>query len=197
MIEEGFVVIEDLKITILGASGRGKTTLAKALAEKFGCAHIDSDDYYHYPTDPPFQQQHSPADRLSLLMGDLDKNRTWILSGGAAVWVPAPAVDYSLVVLLYLPQQIRLARLQERKLQLYGKRLHSGGDMEKDHVEFMKWTSGYDDGAAEGTNTLPINLKFLAETKTPILKIDKPMTTEDQVMIVQSKVKELYEYASV
>jgi adenylate kinase family enzyme len=190
-------VIEDLKINILGASGSGKTTLAKVLAEKFGCAHFDSDDYYHYPTDPPFQRQRSPEDRLSLLMGDLRKSSSWILSGGAAVWVPAPAVDYSLVVFLYLPQKIRLARLHERELKLYGKRLLPEGDMEKDQVEFMKWTRGYDGGTSEGTNTLPIHLKFLAETKNPTLKIDQPMTTEEQVMIVQSKLKELYEYTSI
>lgn len=185
-------MIENLKINILGASGSGKTTLAKAIAEQFGCVHFDSDDYYHYPTDPPFQKQRSPEDRLALLMEDLNKESSWVLSGGACVWAPAPKLDYSLVVFLYLSPQIRLVRLRERESQLYGNRLHSGGDMERDHIEFMKWTSGYDDGIAEGTNTLPIHLKFLAETKSPILKIEKPLTTKEQLVIVEIKLKELY-----
>ena len=170
-----------MKINIIGASGTGKTTLAKAVGVKFQCAHFDSDNYYHYPTDPPFQKQRSPEDRLNLLMSDLNKHQAWVLSGGAGVWNPAPPVDYSLIVFLYLAPEIRLERLRRRELQLYGARIQSGGDMEMDHKEFMRWTAGYDDGSAEGTNTLPCHTDFLKRVKCPILKLEGPMSTEEQI----------------
>lgn len=170
-----------MKINIIGASGTGKTTLAKAVAAKFQFPHFDSDDYYHFQTDPPFQKQRSPEDRLNLLMSDLNKNPSWVLSGGAGVWNPAPPVDYSLVVFLYLSPDIRLERLRQRELQLYGKRILIGGDMEVDHKEFMRWTAGYDDGSAEGTNTLPCHSAFLQRVGSPILKLEGPMTTNDQI----------------
>jgi len=59
------------QINIIGASGTGKTTLAKALATQLKCSHFDSDDYYHFPTDPPYQKQRSPEERVSLLTKDV------------------------------------------------------------------------------------------------------------------------------
>ena len=178
-----------MKINIIGASGTGKTTLAKALATRFQCVHFDSDDYYHYPTDPPFQKQRSPEDRLNLLMSDLSKHQSWVLSGGAGVWDPAPSVNYSLVVFLYLPPSIRLERLRNRELQLYGTRIQIGGDMEADHKEFMKWTAGYDDGSAEGTNTLPCHLGFFQKVNSPVINFEGPMATHDQVEAIARKLK--------
>jgi adenylate kinase family enzyme len=38
------------RIHILGASGSGTTTLAKALANELGYKHFDTDDYYWIPS---------------------------------------------------------------------------------------------------------------------------------------------------
>lgn len=179
-----------MKINIIGASGTGKTTLAKALATKLQCAHFDSDDYYHYPTDPPYQKQRSPEERLDLLMKDLSKNLSWVLSGGAGVWKPAPLVEYSLVVFLYLSPDLRLERIRERENKLYGSRIQVGGDMEADHVHFMKWTAGYDDGTSAGTNTLPCHLNFLQRVMSPTLKLESPMSTPDQIDCIVRKLNE-------
>lgn len=43
-------------IHILGASGSGTTTLARALAVKTGYAHFDTDDYFWLPTKVPFTE---------------------------------------------------------------------------------------------------------------------------------------------
>ena len=179
--------MKDIKINIIGASGTGKSTLAKAVADKIECAHFDSDYYFHYPTDPPFQKQRPPRDRLSLLMADLTQHRSWVLSGGAGVWDPPPPVQYSLVVFLYLPPTIRLERLRSRERYLYGSRVEAGGDLDTDHKEFMTWTAGYDDGTSTGTNTLPSHLSFLKVVAAPILRIESPMTTEEQVRLVVKK----------
>lgn len=170
-----------MKIYIIGASGTGKSTLGSALSQKLNCPHLDSDDYYHYPTNPPFQKERTPEDRLSLLMTDLNKYSSWVLSGGAGVWEPAPVVNYSLVIFLYLPPKIRLDRLKYREEKLYGARIQSGGDMEIDHKNFMNWTRGYDDGTAVGTNTLPTHLFFVENLSCSILKFNKPISTEDQI----------------
>lgn len=168
-------------IYIIGASGTGKTTLAKALSEKLGFPQFDSDDYYHYPTDPPFQKQRSSEERASLLTNDLSKHPSWILSGGAGVWEPRPQIEYSLVVFLYLPPEIRLERLQVREAKLYGARILSGGDMESTNREFMAWTSGYDDGTCGGTCTLPRHLSFLDSLKCRVLRLGRAMATREQV----------------
>src|SRR5262249_50471196 len=144
----------DFRINIIGASGSGKTTLAKALAARLGIPHFDADDYYHFPTDPPFQKQRSPQERQSLVMRDLGPLPSWVLSGAVGAWEPEPILDYTHIFLLYLPPEVRLARLRQREQRLYGKRIEAGGDMEEDHKLFIQWTAGYDLGTSEGTNTL-------------------------------------------
>ena len=173
--------MKDLRINLIGASGAGKSTLAAALAQKFGIKHFDTDFYYHEETDPPFQIQRTPLDRYNLIMNDLSPHSSWVLSGAVGAWQPTPKLDYTLVVLLYLPPEIRLERLKMRESNLYGDRIKPGGDMEADHQFFMKWTSGYDDGTSEGTNTLGHHEEFFKKLNCKVLKFDRPMTTEEQL----------------
>ena len=44
------------RIHILGASGTGTTTLASAIAAKHGHRHLDIDDFFWVPTDPPYRE---------------------------------------------------------------------------------------------------------------------------------------------
>lgn len=42
------------KLHMMGASGSGTTTLARALADHWSVPHADADDYFWVPTDPPY-----------------------------------------------------------------------------------------------------------------------------------------------
>ena len=171
----------DIRINIIGASGAGKSTLAAALAKKLNLPHFDTDFYYHEETDPPFQIPRTPEDRYNLIMNDLKGHSSWVLSGAVGAWTPTPELDYSLVIFLYLPPIVRLERLKQREAGLYGERIKPGGDMETDHKFFMNWTSGYDDGTSEGTNTLGHHEEFFRKLKCKVLRFEKPMTTEQQI----------------
>lgn len=174
------------RINVIGASGVGKTTLARAVAARLGVPHFDSDDYYHLPTDPPYRQQRTPEDRCAMLERDLEPLDSWVLSGGAAAWTPMSASlrRVTLHVFVWLPREIRLQRLCEREHAAYGPRILPGGDMESDHVAFMKWTVGYDDGTAEGTNTFPAHEALLRAATCPVLRLADDMTRDDAVMRV-------------
>ena len=41
-------------IHVMGASGSGTTSLGRALADRLDIAHLDTDDFFWLPTDPPF-----------------------------------------------------------------------------------------------------------------------------------------------
>ena len=68
-------------IHVLGASGSGTTTLGQAIAKAWGYAHFDTDDYYWVPTDPMFQQNRPPAERLRLLQRDISAHPRCVISG--------------------------------------------------------------------------------------------------------------------
>lgn len=173
--------MNELRINIVGASGTGKSTLARAVAERLAIPHFDSDDFFHLPTDPPYQRQRDPEARQALVLEQLGARPSWVLSGGVFGWVPEPVLDYTLVVFLYLPPELRLERLVKREAALFGPRIQPGGDMETIHQEFLTWTKGYDDGSSVGTNTLPRHLAFLDRVACPTLRLEYPLPTEQQV----------------
>jgi adenylate kinase family enzyme len=169
------------RVNILGASGVGKTTLGRALAERLGVPHVDSDGYYHLPTDPPYQLQRSPEERRALLERDLVGLASWVLTGGAATWIPAPRLDVTLYVFLTLETERRIERLVLRERAMHGERILAGGDMAEMHAEFLAWTRGYDDGTAEGTNTRPAHEAALAAARCPVLRLDGALPLDEAV----------------
>jgi hypothetical protein len=56
-----------LRIYLTGAAGAGVTTLGRALASALQLPHFDVDDYYWYPSDPPYTQARPPNERVSRL----------------------------------------------------------------------------------------------------------------------------------
>lgn len=98
-----------------------------------------------------------------------------------AGWGRHPVLEFSLVVFLILPADVRLERLRLREAQRFGSRILPGGDMEDNFRSFMAWTAGYDSGASEGTNNLPRHEEYVKNLACPILRIERPMATSEQV----------------
>ncbi|MDT5351450.1 MAG: hypothetical protein QOH91_4737 [Mycobacterium sp.] len=167
------------RVDVIGASGTGKTTLARAIVGALGIPAFESDDYYHVPTDPPYRVQRTPEERCAMLERDLALHASWVLSGGAATWSPAPALDFTLRVFLYLPPEERLRRLIHRERESFGDRIARGGDMEADHLAFLAWTRGYDDSTSEGTNTLAHHEALVARATCPVLRLSGAVTREE------------------
>jgi adenylate kinase family enzyme len=180
--------VTGVRINVIGASGVGKTTFGRALAEQLGIPHFDADAYYHFPTDPPFRKQRTPQDRCALLERDLGALDGWVLSGGAGTWEPAPALRYTLHVFLWLPSELRIERILRRERELYADRILPGGDMEADHAAFIAWTRGYDDSTAEGTNTLACHEGLLGRSTCPVLRLSGPLSVEEALRRVLSEV---------
>ena len=46
------------RIHLFGASGCGATTLGAVLGERLDVPHLEADNYYWVPTDPPFTDKY-------------------------------------------------------------------------------------------------------------------------------------------
>lgn len=159
----------DYRINVIGASGSGASTLGKSLAQALAVPHFDSDEYYHLPTDPPFQKQRSAEERYELISRDLRPEGHWVLSGGIVGWEPRPSLAFACIVFLYVPTETRISRLRLRERLRFGSRILEGGDMYRAHEEFIEWASRYDIGDVDG-KTLARHEAFLKRQSCPVLE---------------------------
>lgn len=131
-------------IYIFGASGSGTTTLGKAIGEKFGFYHMDTDDYFWQPTDPPYQTPRPIPERLQLMNRDIDGHEKVVISGAIGKWGDELKSRYTLAVRLECDTDTRITRLKEREYRNHGERILPGGDMYEHHLEFIQWAKQFD-----------------------------------------------------
>lgn len=169
-----------LRIHTVGASGSGTTTLAAALAQELGFPHFDSDDYYWENTDPPFTTKRSVDDRLELLRRDVSSHTNWILSGSLVGWGDSMTTQFTHVIFLYIPPEVRMARLKARERLRFGARIESGGDMEKIHIALMEWAAQYDHGGL-GMRSRAMHEEWLRGLACPVIRFEEALSTGAQV----------------
>jgi adenylate kinase family enzyme len=156
------------RVHIFGAAGCGSSTLGWALARRLGCQYLDIDDFHWLPTTPAFQRKRPTLERLHLLSEATTSSHQWVLSGSVAGWGDALISQFDLVVFLYVPTEVRLARLQRRERARFGTALASGGAMHDQHQAFLRWAAGYDSGLSGG-RTLRADATWLGYLPCPVL----------------------------
>ena len=169
------------RIHVVGASGSGTSTLAAALSERYGYAHIDTDRYFWEPSDPPFQRAREVSARQRLLGEALDAHPRWILAGSLCGWGDVFVPRFELVVFLLLPPDIRMARLRERERRRYGAdALVPGGRMHETYEAFMRWAEQYD-SADESIRSLRLHEKWLAGLACKSLRLEGALSLDEQI----------------
>ena len=168
------------RVHIFGAAGCGSSTLGWALARRLGCQHLDSDDLYWLPTTPPFQRKRTTPERLRLLLEAMKSSCQWVLSGSVAGWGDALIPNFDLVVFLYVPTDIRLARLRHRERARFGAALDPDGAMYGQHQAFLRWAAGYDLGLSGG-RTLWADATWLGYLPCPTMCLIGECGTAEQI----------------
>ncbi|MEQ1759264.1 MAG: AAA family ATPase [Vicinamibacterales bacterium] len=163
-------------ILITGASGSGTTTLGKALAEKLGAQHIDADDYYWLPTDPPYRDKRPADERLKLILNALSATPSSVVSGSVMGYGAKLEDSFTLIVFLLVETDVRLARLRARELRNLG----------SVDEAFLTWASQYEDGPPEGRSRAR-HEAWLASRSCPVLRLEGSGSVEDHLDEVVSR----------
>jgi adenylate kinase family enzyme len=169
------------RIHILGASGSGTTTLGRALAVECSCPHLDTDDFFWLPTDPPYQQVRARQERQQLLGKALAKSPSWVLSGSLCGWGDLFISSFDLVVFLYIPRDLRMRRLQEREVARYGQEaVQPGGSRHEAYTAFLAWAASYDEGDLT-LRSRRLHEAWLQQLTCPVVRLEGGMPTAKQV----------------
>jgi adenylate kinase family enzyme len=159
------------RVHILGASGSGTTTLARALATRLGAAHLDTDDVFWLPTDPPFAKIRERGERQAMLGAALAREPSWVLSGSLCGLGDMFIPRFELVVFLWLAPEIRMARLRAREHARYGAAAAPGGPRHAASEAFLTWAAGYDEGLDIPERCLKRHEQWLAALACPVVRI--------------------------
>jgi len=169
------------RIHILGASGSGTSTLGAAVAEALAIRHLDTDQFYWLPTEPPFTSKRPPEARVALLQREMaDSPAGWVLSGSAVGWAQPIEPSYQLIVYLRLAPEIRMARLRRREQHRYGERILKGGDLAAAHADFLAWAERYDSAGLE-QRSRTTHEAWLTAQSAPILRLDSSVPATELV----------------
>ncbi|NWD24787.1 AAA family ATPase [Pseudomonas yamanorum] len=182
------------RIYISGASGAGVSTLGAALADRLNLPHVDVDDYYWYPTDPPFEQSRPPEERVALLTQAL-ADSPWVLSGSMDGWGAEVIQNADLVVFIDTPTALRIERLKSRESQRFGARILPGGDMHENHRKFLIWAESYEAGNRAGRSR-PRHERWLRQLTTPAIRLNGEIAVAEMLMKVVATISELSQQPS-
>ncbi|KPW38127.1 hypothetical protein ALO66_100931 [Pseudomonas coronafaciens pv. atropurpurea] len=159
-----------LRTYITGASCAGVTTLGHTLASLLSLRHLDVDDFYWLPTDPPFTTKRAPSERVALIQQSQEDDN-WVLTGSCMGWGDALINNADVIVFVATPTAVRLERLAAREKKRFGDRIAPGGDMHEIHLAFREWASKYDDPTFSGRNRA-WHEAWLSRQTVPIVRVD-------------------------
>jgi adenylate kinase family enzyme len=173
------------KIHILGASGAGTTTLSSLLAERLKVPHLDTDEYYWFKTDIPYTEKRGVNERVELLRTDLEKHSSWVLSGSLCGWGDFAITMFTLAVFLWIPHELRMARLREREINRFGlEAISPGGWFHDNHQEFMSWAEKYD-LAGTDMRSRALHEQWLSKLPCKTIRFEQPLPTLEQAARVE------------
>lgn len=155
------------RIHILGASGAGTSTLGREIAARYGHGHLDTDDFYWLPSDPPYQTARPRIERLNLLRAALDTSPRWALSGSLCGWGDEVISRFNVVIFVTAPTEARLERLRAREAARFGAAILPGGRQHAQHITFLAWAATYD-RAGPDSRSRALHESWLAALPCPV-----------------------------
>ena len=135
--------------------------------------HVDADDYFWMPTDPPYVDKRPEAERVPLMEQVFLPREAWVLSGSMLGWGDSVVARCDAVVFLTLDPAERLRRIEARE-----RVRRDGGRVDETALAaFLSWARGYDQPSFQGRSRRG-HEDWLATLSCPILRLDSSLTRE-------------------
>lgn len=157
-------------IIIFGSAGSGKTTLGKMVASQLNYPYFDIDDYiWRKDTAIPFTVMYKREEKANRLMNDISEFDYFVMAGSMDSF-HAPFVPlFDLAVHITADAKVRISRIHQRELDIYGGRILEGGDMYEEHQRFLENSIRYD---SDGSPCLKTHLEWASTLPCKVLYLD-------------------------
>jgi hypothetical protein len=127
-------------------------------------------------------------ERAQLLMDNLTAQDAWVLSGSLCGWGDVAIPLFELVVFLWIPTDVRMARLRRREHERFGARILPGGDMYETSQAFLVWAASYDEGGLDMRSKRRHD-QWLSTLPCPILCFEGEYTIEEHLAVLMVEIQ--------
>lgn len=169
-------------IFVVGANGCGKTTLARALAERLGFRHIDIEDYSFEPSDVPYSRPRDRETVREMIKKAMQEWPDFVFSAVNGDWGEAICRHCSCIVYLHAPQEVRMARIEQRSLHAMGKRVQPDGDLYAQEQAFLHFVR---------TRTMEKTDCWVESMNCPVFHMDATQPTAQLVQDVMARLEKM------
>ena len=165
-------------LIICGMNGSGKSTLGRALAESLGWRFIDNEDLY-FPKDDPdylFACQRTQEEVERLLLEEVQRDDRFVFAAVKGNYGDAVLPYYRAAVMVEVPRELRLQRVQQRSLDKFGDRAKPGGDL----YEREKWFFDHISARPED-----YAVRWLDTVDIPVLRVDGTRPVGENIAVIR------------
>lgn len=170
-------------IIICGMNGSGKSTLGRALADSLGWRFIDNENLYFPKTDPddPYRTERTAEEVAQLLLQEVSRDDRFIFAAVRGNYGDAVLPYYRRAVLVEVPREVRLARVQARSVGRFGDRARPGGDLYESEKRFFDIISARPEDYAT---------RWLDGVDIPVLRVDGTKPVEKNIALIRQWIGE-------
>ena len=164
-------------LIICGMNGSGKSTLGRALAEHLGWRFVDNEDLYFPKSDLvcPYAVERTKDEVERLLLEEIRRDERFVFAAVRGNYGEDVLPYYKAAVLMEVPREIRLQRVQQRSVNRFGDRALPGGDLYESEKRFYDLIAARPDDYAT---------RWLGALEIPVLRVDGTRALGENVAII-------------
>lgn len=161
-------------IQICGLNGSGKSTLGKVLAERTGFYFIDNENLFFSESNAeyPYENPKNKQDVIKILSEQINRHPDFIFAAVKGDYGNEIMSRYNYIIVLEVPEKIRMQRVRNRSFQKFGNRMLANGDLYRQEETFFKMVESRQEDYIEN---------WLHMVKCPVIRVDGMVAIEKNV----------------
>lgn len=168
-------------ILVCGLNGAGKSTMAKALAERLNLRFVDIEDIYFSRQDNPdypYEKSRPYEEVVSMLTNIVNGENDFVLASVTGRFGDEFISNLKCVISIEVPKEIRLKRVYNRSYILFGEKSCKGGDYYEQIKSFHNFCASRDENLVND---------WLSTICCPIFRVDGALPISDNVNLIAEK----------
>ncbi len=123
-----------------------------------------------------------------MLIEDLTSHESWVSSGSLTSWGDVAIPLFDIAVFLWIPPDIRMARLRAREIERYGEGVACPeGVWSERSLKFLDWAAAYDSGGLD-MRSRARHEEWMSTLPCRRLRIEGDTSVEERVSRVLAEV---------